>query len=130
MGKMKMRLPDSELEIMMIIWEAHGPVSSAYICEKLDGKKEWKVTSVLTFLARLTKKGFVDCKREGKYNSYSALISEEDYMQNQSQSFLEKLYGNSLTTFVSSLYSSKAISDKDLSELREYIDEMTRREQK
>ncbi|RIE07102.1 BlaI/MecI/CopY family transcriptional regulator, partial [Candidatus Cryosericum odellii] len=45
------RLPDSELEVMMILWGANGPVTSAYVCEQLKDKREWKVTSVLTFLA-------------------------------------------------------------------------------
>ena len=40
MSKLIKRLPDSELEIMMIIWEANEPVTSAYISEKLKDKKE------------------------------------------------------------------------------------------
>jgi BlaI family penicillinase repressor len=122
------RLPDSELEIMMIIWEAKEPVTSAYISEKLKNRKKWKITSVLTFLARLTEKGFLTSTREGKINIYSAVISEEEYLENESKSFLEKLYGNSLTTLVSSLYKSNAISDKDLAELRRFIDKATKGE--
>jgi len=33
------RLPDAELEIMKIIWEANEPVTSAYISEKLKAKR-------------------------------------------------------------------------------------------
>jgi len=122
------RLPDSELEIMMIMWEANEPVTSAYVCEKLKNKKDWKITSVLTFLARLVEKGFVTSRREGKVNIYSAVISDEEYLQNESKLILRKLYGNSLTTFVASLYDSNAISDDDLSELREFIDKETKGE--
>lgn len=125
MNKTIKRLPDSELEIMMIIWEANESVTSAYISEKLKDKKEWKITSVLTFLARLTEKGFITSRREGKINIYSAVVNEQDYLKNASKSFLEKLYGNSLTTFVASLYKSNAISDEDLTELRRFIDEAT-----
>lgn len=122
------RLPDSELEIMMIIWEANKPVTSAYISEKLKDKKEWKITSVLTFLARLTEKGFITSVREGKINIYSAVINEEEYLNLESKSFLEKLYGNSLTTLVASLYKSNAISDEDLEDLRRFIDTKTKEE--
>jgi len=48
------RRPDSELEIMKVIWDAKEPVTSAYIRAKLKGKKDGKITSILTFLARLT----------------------------------------------------------------------------
>ena len=122
------RLPDSELEIMMIIWEANGPITSAHISEELKNKKEWKITSVLTFLARLTKKGFITSKREGKINIYSAVIEEQDYLENESKTFLAKLYGNSLTTFVTSLYKSNAISVKDLIELQQFIDKAAKEE--
>lgn len=120
-GKIK-RLPDSELEIMMIIWNAKGPVTSAYVSEKLKNKKKWKITSVLTFLARLVEKGFITSTREGKVNIYSAIIGEQEYLECESKSFFEKFYGNSLTTFVSSLYRSNAISDDDLTELQQFID--------
>jgi len=122
------RLPDAELEIMKIIWEANEPVTSAYISEKLKGKKDWKITSILTFLARLTEKGFVECKREGKINIYRALISEQEYLERESKSILEKLYNNSLTNFVATLYSSNAISEKELRELQEFIDKLQRGE--
>ena len=34
------RLPESELRLMMIIWDAGEPVASPYILEKLVGEKE------------------------------------------------------------------------------------------
>jgi predicted transcriptional regulator len=122
MNRQIKRLPDSELEIMMIIWSAREPVTSAYVSEQLKNKKEWKITSVLTFLARLVEKGFLTSTREGKVNIYSPVIGESEYLESESKSILEKLYGNSLTTFVSALYKSKAINEDDISELREFID--------
>lgn len=117
------RLPDSELEVMMILWEAGEPVTSAYVCENLKNNKDWKVTSVLTFLSRLAEKGFVSVEREGRGNIYTAKIRESDYLQSESRCFLEKLYGNSLTAFVSSLYDSKSINSEDLAELKKFLDE-------
>jgi predicted transcriptional regulator len=111
MNRQIKRLPDSELEIMMIIWSAREPVTSAYVSEQLKNKKEWKITSVLTFLARLVEKGFLTSTREGKVNIYSPVIGESEYLESESKSILEKLYGNSLTTFVSALYKSKAINE-------------------
>lgn len=119
------RLPDSELEIMMVVWGAGGPVTSSYVCESLKETKQWKITSVLTFLSRLVEKGFLSCIREGKTNLYSAQVGEQEYLQKESRSFLERLYGNSLPSLVASLYRGKAISEEDLLELRRSIDEMT-----
>lgn len=120
------RLPDSELEIMKIIWDAGGKVTSVQVLDQLRDKRDWKTTSVLTFLSRLADKGFLSVRRQGKTNIYQALVDEQDYLEKESKSFLEKLCGNSLKTFVASLYDGKAISEDDLRELRQYINEKTK----
>jgi len=49
-------------------------------------------------------------------------------LERESKSILEKLYNNSLTNFVATLYSSNAISEKELRELQEFIDKLQRGE--
>jgi len=117
------RLPDAELDIMKIIWTSDGETTSAYIMEKLEGKKDWAVTTVLNFLARLVDRGFLTSRRSGKTNIYTPVIGETEYLESESKSFLERLHGNSITSLVVSLYGGKAISNEDLEELRRYIDE-------
>lgn len=121
MSKKIKRLPDSELDIMLVIWEAGKPVSRAYIEERLKEKKNLAVTTVLTYLSRLIEKGFVSCERQGKMNIYSAAVNEEDYLASESKYFLEKLYNGSLKTFVAALYNNNAISDDEISELQEFL---------
>ena len=74
-------LPNSELEIMMAIWEAKKPVSRPEIDEKLS-EKNWQAPTVLKFLSRLTEKGFLKCEKPegGKTNLYTPLVSEEEYL--------------------------------------------------
>jgi predicted transcriptional regulator len=107
---------------MLIIWAAKTSVTSTYISEKLKDKKDWKITSILTFLSRLVEKGFIISKREKKINVYTAIIDEHDYLESESKTLLEKLYGNSLTSFVNSLYKSKTITQNDLVELQQFIE--------
>lgn len=121
------RLPDSELEIMMIIWEAKEPVPSAYLMEKLEGEKEWATTTVLNFLARLVDRGFLKVEKHGRINIYSPLIAEKDYIEIESRSFLERLHKSSLKSFVAALYDGSTISSKDAEELKNYIDELAKK---
>ena len=116
------KLPSAELEIMQIIWDKDEGVTAVYISEKLAGKKAWAVTTILNFLMRLVNRGFLTVHKEGKTNIYTSRISEEEYLEFESKSFLDRLHGNSLKSLVASLYSGKAISKSDLEELREYID--------
>jgi len=117
------RLPDAELAIMKIIWQCGGSATSVDIMRELEGKKQWAVTTVLNFLARLAKKGFLSVRRENKANIYTSIIDEEIYLQAESASFLERLHDNSLTGLFASLYGGQAISQDDLAELRRFIDE-------
>ena len=117
------KLPDSELEVMMVVWNAPGPVNSAYIQAHLSGKREWRTTTLLTFLSRLVEKGFLRCERQGKINYYTPLIARQDYLENESRSMLERLYSGSFQTLVASLYNSRAITQQDLMQLRKFIDE-------
>lgn len=125
MDKKIVHLPNSELELMMILWEAGEPVSRAYIDEKLKGRQSWGVTTVLNLLARLADKGFVHCEQQGKgkSNSYSAIISEEEYLEFESQSVLGRLCARSMTRLVTNLYKSKKLDQKELDGLQAFLDE-------
>lgn len=121
MNKKNKRLPDSELDIMLIIWEAGEPITRSYIENQINEKKNLASTTILSLLTRLIDKGFVYAEKQGRGNIYSALISENEYIQNEGKSMLEKLYGNSLKNFVVALYDGKKVNDNELSELRDFL---------
>ncbi|MGZ9585169.1 BlaI/MecI/CopY family transcriptional regulator [Paenibacillus marinisediminis] len=118
------RLGDAELEIMLAIWHGDQPVTSNFILDKLQGRRKWALSTLMTSLTRLEKKNFVLCDRSTGTNLYSALINESDYKNKESSTFLERLYDNSFKSLVNSLYSSKAIDKDDLADLRKFLDQM------
>ncbi len=124
MSKNTKRLPDSELDIMLVIWDAGDPVSRSYIEKRINEKKNLAPTTILSLLSRLIDKGFVHSEKQGKSNIYSALVPENNYIQSEGKSMLEKLYGNSLKNFVASLYDGKRVDQAELSELRAFLDEV------
>lgn len=116
------RLPDAELEVMMAIWELDKKVTRVEIEGILERGGELAPTTILSMLSRLEKKGFVSVGKEGKQNIYEALVSQEEYLQAESRTVLEKMYNNSVTNFMMALYSGKRPSKKQLDELQELID--------
>ena len=114
-------LPDSELAIMMIIWELDKPVTRFEIEERMEGDRKLSPTTVLSFLSRLQEKGFLAVQKSGKNNVYSALVEKNDYMQTESRSLLKRLYHNSAKNFLAALYDGDNLSSEDLAELEEYI---------
>ena len=114
------RLPDAELEVMQIIWALEPPVTAAEVQQHAD--KDWKTTSVLTFLSRLCDKGFLSCTKEGRQNLYAPLISESDYRQRESVGFVRRLCGGSIKNLVASLSDAGALTENDIDELRAFLD--------
>ena len=123
------RLPDSELEIMMIIWDLDKPVTRFEIEEQMEEDRKLSPTTVLSFLSRLQEKGFLNVQKSGKNNVYIALIDKESYMQAESRNILNRLYRNSARNFLAALYDGNNLSDEDLEELEEYISQKRKERQ-
>lgn len=124
MKKQHQRLPDSELDIMLVLWNNEPPMSRSEIEFIINEKKALASTTILSLLTRLEKKHFVAVEKQGKMNLYTPLVSQEEYQHNESQNVLEKLYGNSLKKFVTSLYQGKKISSDQIRELNDFIQEL------
>ena len=122
------RLGDAELEIMQVIWHTGVPMTAGHIQQKLRDRRNWQLSSLMTALSRLAEKGFVQCDRSTRTNLYTALISEAVYRKEAGQSFLTKLYDNSIRNFITALYDANALTPDDLQELRSLIDDMERRQ--
>lgn len=122
------RLPDSELELMLIIWDAGEAVSRNYIQERLEKSRNLAATTILSFLSRLENKGFLRVEKRGKNNYYYPLVSQADYVQSESKTMLEKFFGNSLKNFVVQLNDVKAVDERQIQELKEFLDELSSEE--
>lgn len=120
------RLPDSELEIMMIIWELDKPVTRTEIESKMTTDKKLSPTTILSFLSRLQEKGFLAVEKSGKNNVYIALIDKEIYIQKESWNILKRLYDNSPKKFLEIICESGNMTDKELEELEVLIREKRR----
>ena len=120
------RLPDSELEIMMIIWDLDKPVTRSEIEEHMDADRKLSPTTILSFLSRLQEKGYLDIQKSGKNNVYYPLVDRESYMQAESRSILKRIYQNSARNFIAALYDGNSLSEKELKELEDYISEKRR----
>ncbi len=115
------KLPESEFEVMMAVWEHGGKVTSEVLADMLD--KEWKKPTLLSLLTRLCERGFLACEKQGKINVYTPLVAREDYIRRESAGFLKRVHQNSVTSLVASLYDGEAITRADLDELEKFIRE-------
>ena len=117
------RLPDGEFTILKVIWQLPNPTTSAQIMEKLGEDNHWKPQTLLTVLARLTEKGFLESVRKGRERQYTAIISEDEYLEVETSDFLTRYSGHSMGGLVKTLFSSNSLSDNELDELRSLLDQ-------
>ena len=128
MKKTYQRLPESELDIMLVLWNHTPPMNRMEIEKVINTKKSLAPTTILSLLARLEAKNFVEVTKQGKINLYTPLVSQSDYQAHESQSVLEKLYGNSLKKFVTSLYQGKKVSPEEIQDLSDFLKELEDKE--
>ena len=117
----KRQLSDSELELMRVVWHRGGRARFAQVMEALAGQgKDWKANTVLTFLSRLVEKEMLAVEKNGRLNVYVALLREEDYADQQTRSFLDRVYGGNAGRLVSYLLKQDCLTAEDLDELKAF----------
>lgn len=114
-------LPESELEIMQIIWHEAAPVSRMTIESVLHRTHPLAPTTILTMLTRLCDKGFLSLRKEGRTNLYEPLITEKEYLAVESRSFLDRLFHGSVAGFATALCDS-GVKKEELEELRKLLE--------
>lgn len=115
------RLPDAELEVMQAIWACEPPAARTEIGQILAGTHPMAPTTLLTVLTRLSEKGFIQIKKEGRSARYLPLISRQDYLAHQSRRFVQKVCGGSLPAFAAALCDS-GLTKEELAQLRELLE--------
>ena len=105
------KISEAEYEIMKIIWNKEGEVTTAEIIEKLGENNIWKHTTILTLAKRLVDKNVLKVRKEGKINYYSPAITKDEYKSYQANGFVEDMYDGSVKSLVASLYNNKKIDE-------------------
>ena len=118
------KLSDAELNIMKILWSHGDPMTSNQILEEYKEYADWKLASLMTALARMVDKEYVYCDRSTRTNSYSALISEEQYKLEEGNKFIDNLFNRSAVKLIACLYQGNKMSDEEITELRTYLDSL------
>lgn len=126
MMRERKNLPDSELDIMLAVWGSQGAATAPAILEALE--RPLTASALHSYLKRLEEKGYLRCEKEGRVNRYTPLISEEAYRRQAGGAVLEKLYDGSLKTFAAALWDGGRLTTSQVSELRDYLDELERGE--
>lgn len=122
--KQVQKISDAEMEVMKAVWQNGGAVTSAFLHHRLGETKEWKLNTVITFLARLTDKGLIRAEKQGrgKPSLYIALLTEEEYKRCETVAFLNAVHGGSVKSLLTALCGEEAPSRAQLKDLQDWFD--------
>ncbi len=119
------KIPETELEIMQVIWSNPTPITTTDIKRELEKTRPWSQGALQSLLSRLAERGFLKTGVLGKSKTFEPLVTEDDYLKVESASFFKR-FGEkgTITGLVTALYDSKTISEKDIEELDAFIEKI------
>lgn len=126
MSKIK-RLPDAELEIMNALWDADAPLTAAELETALPGPPRAR-TTLLTLLARLEEKGCVTREKQGEGLPLHRRPDPGRVSDRRKPQSVGPPFRRQPRNFVAALAETDTLTDADIDELAEYLEELKKRE--
>ena len=119
----KYKLSPSELEFMEFFWNsAEGKCKQDVV--DFFGSSGKDGSTVSFFLSKLSKKGFLIPRREGRNFFYTPAFSKRQYDQTLINETLGRTYGSSLEMILAGFCGKTSVSSKDIDRIRGWLKEL------
>lgn len=111
------QISEAEYEVMKIVWN-YAPINTNEITEKLVRTTKWSPKTIQTLIKRLTAKGALTYEKQGRIFVYTPLVAKDDYIGQESRSFLKRFYNGDLTAMVCAYLDQDRLTEKEIAGLR------------
>ena len=116
---MNIKIFDSELRVMRILWE-HGEMGASDIARILKADVGWHKNTTYTTIRKLVDKCAI--KRCDPKFICKPLISEEQVQKQEAHELGSKLFDGSASALLSAFLSDKKISQSEINRMKDLID--------
>ena len=123
------QISEAEYEVMRIVWK-YTPINTNEVTDKLNKTTAWSPKTIHTLLKRLVNKGALTYEKEGRIFVYTPLVQEEEYINEQSTSFLNRFFSGNVTSMLSSFLDHDQLSPSEINELRSLLSEKAQKEER
>ena len=110
------RASDSEMQVLSALWD-EAPQTAADLTQRIGRINGWTQATVKTLLARLVQKGAVTAEADGRRYLYSPAVERADAVGEESQRFVDRLFGGRVSPLIAHLAEREALSDTDIAEI-------------
>lgn len=118
------QISEAEWEVMKILW-GKSPLSSSAVVEMLEGNTSWKAKTIKTLISRLVQKKALGYKEDGRAYYYYPIVTQEECLKAESQTFLKRIYGGALKPMLVHFLQEEKLSQKDIEELKAILEKKT-----
>jgi predicted transcriptional regulator len=118
-----MQISEAESQVMEILWQRH-PQAADEVIAALSARTDWAEPTIKTLLNRLLRKGAIQADRDGRRYLYSPRLQRQDWLAQQSESFVDRLFGGRVAPLVAHFSDQRKLSPKDIAELKRLIAEI------
>lgn len=118
------RIPDAELDIMLVIWKYDRPVRIIEIYNDLQSIHPCTKSAIHTLVESLQHRGFINIEFSPDKRSYkmlTPLVSEDEYRTAEADTFIDKLCGGKWQKLIAALTTSDKLSDDEIEELTQFL---------
>ena len=116
-----MKFTNSEEQVMKYLWKLKRAFFKDLMNEFPDPKPA--TTTLNTLIKRIIDKGGVDFKVYGNSREYYALIEKDQYFSGHVKSLIKDFFNDSSGQFASFFTKQIDMSDEELKELRDLVDD-------
>jgi predicted transcriptional regulator len=116
------RLPESELDVMEVLWAAAEPLTTRAVVQAVPDDRAWKIQTVATLLSRLEAKEFVTADRTGRDIRYTPLVGRDAYLAFETDRFMERFHQGSLRSLLASFSGGQQVDEDQRRELEAWLD--------
>lgn len=114
----ELRMGAIESRFADIIWQ-NEPIASPELVKLAAKELDWKKSTTYTVLKRLCERGIF----QNNDGTVTSLISKQDFYAVQSEKFVEETFSGSLPAFLAAFTTRKKLSDAEINELQELINQ-------
>lgn len=115
-------ISNTEWFVMKVIWQ-QSECTASRIIEELAESTTWKPKTVKSLLSRLVKKKAIGFRDENRTYIYYPLVTEEQCIRAESQSFLDRVFGGEINMAIASFIQNSKMSKQQIDELRKILNE-------
>ena len=120
MDKKTVKLFDSELKVMDILWK-EGDVQAKHVAEVLMKEVGWNKNTTYTLIKRCIKKGAIE--RSEPHFMCHALIPKEEVQEAETDELINKIYDGSADKLFAALLGRKKLTAGQIERLWQIVEE-------